>query len=80
MKVGDRVVYNGNHYYPGLIYGKSYTISEVIDISEVFDDDYENDFILIFEKLPDVYGFLSDFITIKEYRKLKLQKLNGCKN
>jgi len=71
MKVGDSVVYKGNHYYPGLKYGNSYIISELID------DDYENDVIVEFEGLPDTYGFLTDFIPIKKERKLKLQKING---
>jgi len=70
MKVGDRVVYKGYHNYPGFIYDRIYTISELIE------DEYENDYVVIVEGNPDVYAFLSDFKKIKTQRKLKLQKIN----
>ena len=71
MKVGDSVVYISNESLI-LIYGNSYIISEIIDVGNE-SDDYK---LCLVEGKSKVYHFLTDFVTIKEFRKIKLKKIN----
>jgi len=74
MKVGDKVIFHSNHYYRDLIEGYTYTISEINRIDDAYIEIPNEDYIIVL--LENTYVFLSDFITIKEYRKLKLKEID----
>ena len=78
FKVGDKVVYIGNHFR--FTPGKVYTIETENNISIFVRCDTGK---LCFFYLPDIgeyalmYDFVKNFTTIKEYRRKKLERING---
>jgi len=71
FKKGDKVIYIGDS--DELEFGKTYTISKIIKI-------YDSFYIALMEikngKNIMVYSMIP-FVTLKVYRKIKIDKLNG---
>jgi len=74
MNIGDKLIYIAHSNRRTLVYGKTYTLSEICEMSD--NDNYNDSVCLVEEEYQNTYFFMSDFISIKEYRKLKLQKIN----
>ena len=74
MNIGDKLIYIVHSNRHTLTYGETYTLSEICEIGD--NDNYNDIICLVEEEYQNTYFFMSDFISIKEYRKLKLQKIN----
>jgi len=72
FKIGEKIIYDGKcEYYDELKKYETYTVSDLFDES---DFDSENFLFSVSEKCTGIY-YSEFFITLKEYRKIKLKLL-----
>jgi hypothetical protein len=75
MKKGDKIVCNRIEF-DNLTYDRKYNITKIVDNNIGLIDDLNDD--KLFSILEEHHWYYKNyFYTLKEYRKRKLQKLNG---